>query len=101
MLRLRTVSSWKWTLAAINSFENSLGEYFPSATGAAKRGHSVRQLSLNAESVREADRMKESCTAAQNLVHKSVVSCCVVPCIGGGGVAERILTSSAFVYAGK
>jgi hypothetical protein len=101
MLGLRMDSSWKCDLPAMRSLENSLGEWVPATTGAVKRGHRAWQLCRNEGSVRAADLMRESWTAAQNRVHKSFVSCCVVPEIGFGGAKARIRTNSGFVYGGK
>jgi hypothetical protein len=95
MLGFSTDSSWKCTLAAMSSFENSLGVYVLATTGAVKRGQRALQLCRKEGSVRAADRVSESCTAAQKRVHRSLVSCCVVPGMAAGGVRERMRTKSA------
>lgn len=101
MLGLRMDSSWKWTRAAISSLENSFGRCVPAIMGAVKRGQRLLQQSRNAGKVREAAFIRESCTAAQKRVHRSRVSCCVVPVSGSGGVRDRMRTNSCFEYGGK
>lgn len=60
ILGLSKDSSWKCTLPAINSFENSFGRCVPARMGAVKRGQSAWQLCLNDGSVRDADFVRES-----------------------------------------
>lgn len=60
MLGLSKDSSWKCTLPAISSFENSFGRCVPARMGAVKRGQSAWQLCLNDGSVRDADFVRES-----------------------------------------
>lgn len=95
MLGFNTDSSWKCTLAAISSLENSFGVCVPANTGAVNRGQRAWQLCRKEGNVREADFVRESWTAAQNRVQRSAVSCCVAPVMASGGVRERMRTKSA------
>ena len=94
-------SSWKCTLPAISSFENSFGVCVPAKIGAVKRGQSAWQLCLNEGNVRDADFVRESYTAAQNRVQRSRVSWCVHVATGCGGVRDRMRTNSFFSYGGN
>jgi hypothetical protein len=69
--------------------------------GAVKRGQRLLQQSRNAGKVRDAALIRESCTAAQNRVHKSRVSCGVVSLRVSGGVRARMRTNSCFEYGAK
>ena len=91
---LRALSSWKWTRAATRSFVNSRGPCVPAKIGAVKRGHSTEHACLKAGSVREADLMRESCTAPQKRNQSSAVSSAVDVGSVEGGIVERIRTNS-------
>jgi gamma-glutamyl:cysteine ligase YbdK (ATP-grasp superfamily) len=51
---------------------------------------------LNEGSVREADFVRESYTAAQKRVQRSMVSCSVHVAIGCGGARDKMRTNSFF-----
>lgn len=98
---LRRDSSWKCTRAATRSLLNSLGVCVPARMGAMKRGHRVAQVSLKEGRVRDAERMRESWTAAQNRVQRSRVSWAVVPEMGDGGDSDKMRTKSCLEYGGN
>lgn len=98
---LRRDSSWKCTRAATRSLLNSLGVWVPARMGAMKRGHRVAQVSLKEGRVREAERMRESWTAAQKRAQRSRVSWAVVPEMGDGGDRDRMRTKSCLEYGGN
>lgn len=60
ILGFKRDSSWKCTLPAMSSLENSLGVCVPARIGAVNRGQRAWQLWRKEGSVREADFVRES-----------------------------------------